>query len=135
LRVSYLALAAVLFALGGCASWPQVCLPPAQPVVTAELFFGRGEGSRSVSEREFAAFLAGEITPRFPDGLTVLDARGQWRDGARGATVREASKLVKIIFSDDAQKRAALDAIAASYKLRFHQQSVLISLQPACAAF
>jgi len=104
-------------------------------MISAEMFFGRSVGSRTVSEKEFAAFLAGEITPRFPDGLTVLDARGQWRNGERGPITHEASKLVKIIFADDGQKRAALDAIAESYKQKFHQQSVLISLQPACVLF
>ncbi len=102
-------------------------------MISAELFFGRSVGDRIVSEREFAAFLAREITPRFPDGLTVLDARGQWRD--RGAIVHEASKLVKIVFADTADKRAALDAIAASFRLRFHQQSVPISQHAVCAAF
>lgn len=99
------------------------------------MFFGRSVGGRVVSEREFAAFLSSEVTPRFPGGLTVLDARGQWRNGDRGTVVREASKLVKIVFADDARKRAGLDAIAASYKLKFRQQSVLISLQSACAVF
>ncbi len=104
-------------------------------MIAAELFFGRSVGNRIVSEREFATFLASEITPRFPDGLTVLDARGQWRNGERGTVVREASKLVKILFVDDVQKRADLDAIAANYKQTFRQQSVLISLQSVCAAF
>ena len=35
-----------------------------------------------------------EITPRFPDGLTVVDSVGQWRDPARGRLVRERGKLV-----------------------------------------
>lgn len=104
-------------------------------MISAEIFFGRSVGDRIVSEKEFAAFLASEVTPRFPDGLTVLDARGQWRNGDRGTVVREASKLVKIVFADDARKRADLDAIAASYKRKFQQQSVLISLQSACATF
>ena len=104
-------------------------------MMAAEMFFGRSDGGRLVSERDFSGFLAAEITPRFPEGFTVLDGRGQWRDGERGTIVREASKLVKIIFADDAQSRADLDAIAARYKLEFHQQSVLISLQPSCAAF
>ncbi len=102
-------------------------------MISAELFFGRGAGGRTVSEQEFAAFLATEVTPRFPDGLTVLDARGQWRNRDRGPILHEASKLMKIIFADDDGKRADIDAIAASYKLKFHQQSVLISLQPVCA--
>lgn len=35
-----------------------------------------------VSDEDWRAFLAAEVTPRFPDGLTVIDAAGQWRDGA-----------------------------------------------------
>ena len=104
-------------------------------MLSAELYFGRSIGHRVVSNAEFAAFLASEITPRFPDGLTVVDAQGQWRNQKRGAIIREPSKLVKIIFADDAQKRADLDAIAESYKRRFHQQSVLIALQPSCVSF
>jgi hypothetical protein len=121
--------------LGGCATLPQACLPPARPMIAAEMFFGRGDGGRIVSERAFAGFLASEITPRFPEGLTVLDGRGQWRNGEQGTIVHEASKLVKIIFADDAQGRADLDVIAARYKLNFHQQSVLVALQQVCAGF
>jgi uncharacterized protein DUF3574 len=104
-------------------------------MISAELFFGRSVGNRAVSEREFATFVAAVITPRFPDGLTVLDAQGQWRNGSSGIIVHEASKLVKVIFADDAARRADLDAIAASYRLQFHQESVLISLESVCARF
>jgi Protein of unknown function (DUF3574) len=135
LRTFHLALVVSQLLLSGCVSLPQACLPPAHPMIAAELFFGRSVGNRIVSEKEFATFLASEITPRFPDGLTVLDARGQGRNAERGAIVREASKLVKILFVDDVQKRADLDAIVASYKQIFRQQSVLLSLQPVCAAF
>jgi uncharacterized protein DUF3574 len=134
LKLVHLAIVSQLL-LGGCASLPQACLPPARPMISAELFFGRGVGGRTVSEQEFAAFLATEVTPRFADGLTVVDARGQWRNRDRGAILHESSKLVKIIFADDGGKRAAIDAIAASYKLKFHQQSVLILLQGTCATF
>ena len=102
-------------------------------MISAELFFGRGIGGHTVSEKEFAAFLATEITPRFPDGLTVLDAQRQWRNRDRGAILHEASKLMKITLADDGGKRADIDAIAASDKPTFRQQSVLILLQPACA--
>jgi hypothetical protein len=38
-----------------------------------ELYFGSGkpDGS-SVTEKEFRAFVDKEVTPRFPDGLTLL---------------------------------------------------------------
>ena len=120
----------------GCVALPQVCLPPAQPMVSAEILFGRNVGDRlAVSERDFAAFTAAEITPRFPDGLTVIGTRGQWRDPQRNVIVHEPGELVKIVFADDPQKRAAIEAIAAAYRQRFHQQSVLVSLQSACVRF
>jgi hypothetical protein len=134
-RRHHLAIIAALLPLGGCAALPSVCVPPAQPMISAELYFGRSVGARRVSAPEFAAFLASEITPRFPDGLTVIDGRGQWRNPERGTIAREPSTLVKIIFADDAGKRTDLDAIAERYKQKFHQQSVLITLQPTCAAF
>jgi uncharacterized protein DUF3574 len=122
--------------LSGCASLPQSCMPPAQTMATAEMFFGRKIGDRvGVSEAAFAQFTAREITPRFPDGLSVIDARGQWRDTERGTVVREPSKLVLITFHDDAQKRADLGAIADAYKQQFSQQSVMTSIRTACVGF
>ena len=122
--------------LSACMMLPQACAPPAESMVTAELLFGRNIGDRlGVSDAAFADFLAREITPRFPDGLTVVDARGQWRDSERGRIVREPSKLVLLIFRDDATKRENLSTIVEAYKNRFRQQSVLSSLRTSCVTF
>lgn len=122
--------------LSGCTVLPQACVPPAQSMVSAELSFGRNIGGRlGVSEAAFADFLAREITPRFPDGLTVVDARGQWRDAERSRVIREPSKLVLLTFPDDVARREQLTAIADAYKKRFRQQSVLISLRTSCVTF
>lgn len=122
--------------LPGCAALPPSCLPPAKPMASAEMLFGRNVGDRlGVSEAAFAQFAAREITPRFPDGLTVLDAKGQWRDSERGHLVREPSKLVLLSFDDGPQPRAALAAIAAAYKAQFRQQAVLTSVRTACVSF
>ncbi|WP_415914721.1 DUF3574 domain-containing protein [Rhodopseudomonas palustris] len=105
-------------------------------MLRAELMFGRTLRDRGlVSEAAFARFLAEEVTPRFPDGLTVIDSKGQWRNPATGGLLREPGKLLLIIFADDPAKRAALTAVAEAYKHRFRQQSVLIALQPACVSF
>jgi hypothetical protein len=64
---------AVAALLSGCTVLPQACAPPAQSMVSAELVFGRNIGDRlGVSDAAFADFLAREITPRFPDGLTAI---------------------------------------------------------------
>ena len=102
----------------------------------AELLFGRDVGHRlGVSESAFARFVAREITPRFPDGLTVSDATGQWRDRDSGAITREPSKRVEIVLPGTADEESRLDAIVAAYKHRFHQQSVAVIVRPACVSF
>ena len=123
--------------LAGCAALPATtCLPPSQPMLSAELAFGRNIGDRlGVSDAEFKQFTAEEITPRFPEGLTVLDGAGQWRDSERGHVVREKAKLVTLVFVEDPAKRAALSAIAEAYKQRFKQQAVMISVRPSCVSF
>lgn len=132
---SFVALAAAQF-LSACTVLPQACAPPAESMVTAELLFGRNIGDRlGVSDAAFADFLAREITPRFPDGMTVVDARGQWRDNERNRIVREPSKLVLLIFRDDAARRESLSTIVDTYKNRFRQQSVLTTLRTSCVTF
>jgi hypothetical protein len=122
--------------LAGCASLPGVCISPAQPMVSAEMLFGRKIGDRvGVSDADFARFAAQEITPRFPDGLTIIDARGQYRDTERARLIREPSKLVLLTFRDDPQKRVALGEIAETYKTTFKQQSVLTTVRQTCASF
>ncbi|MGM4891052.1 DUF3574 domain-containing protein [Tardiphaga sp. 839_C3_N1_4] len=122
--------------MSGCASLPPSCLLPSRMMVSVEMIFGRNIGDRpGISESAFANFVAREITPRFPDGLTVIDGDGQWRDGVRNVDVRERAKVVLITFADDAQKRADLVAIAESYKRQFSQQSVLTKVGNACVSF
>lgn len=112
------------------------CHSPQQPKQVAELLFGRDSGGRlRVSAAAWARFLAHEITPRFPDGLTVTDALGQWRDPARGTIVRELSKRVEIVLPGHAEDEARLDAVVAAYEREFHQRSVVVIVRTACVSF
>ncbi len=109
------------------------CAPPLQPMLRIEFYFGMSVGGRhSVSDREWARFLAQELTHAFP-GLTVLDARGAWRKG--GHELREHSKLVVVVTADTPATRNAVAEVSDNYKHRFHQTSVGIVTQPVCAAF
>jgi hypothetical protein len=102
----------------------------------AELLFGRDTGHHpGVSESAFSHFVAREITPRFPDGLTISDATGQWREHGAAVITRELSKRVEIVLPGAAGDEAELDAIVAAYKHRFHQHSVAVILRPACVSF
>lgn len=120
----------------GAGAQPLVCGAPQKPQQVVELLFGRKVGGRiAVSEAQWLNFLDREITPRFPDGLTVYDARGQWRDPARNRIVREPSKVVSIVLPGKADDMARLNDIADAYKTRFKQQSVGMILRPACVSF
>lgn len=122
--------------LAGCATLPPLaCGPGQEAMLTAELLFGRKIGERlGVSEAAFRHFIGEEVTRRFPDGLTVLDASGQYRDSS-GRLIREPSKLLLIVLKDEPEGRARLAAIAKAYKSRFQQQSVGTILRPACVSF
>ena len=105
---------------------------PSQPqlgtYVLETLFFGESiKGGGSISEGDWQRFLAEVITPRFPLGLTVINADGQWQ-GPGGAIAHEASKVVMIVYANDdsaAYRSAKIGTIDSLYKSRFNQESVL----------
>jgi hypothetical protein len=112
------------------------CYGTQRPKQVAELLFGRNIGSRlGVSEAAWAHFVAREMTPRFPDGLTVTDAVGQWRDPGAGMIVFEPAKRVEIVLPGNGDDEARLDAIVAAYKRKFRQHSVGIIVRPGCVSF
>jgi hypothetical protein len=123
-----------LFALalvlpGGLAPSPlraqPACAEGAFPMARLELYFGtQRPGGTPVTEAEWAAFLDEEVTPRFPDGLTVLTGNGQWRN-SQGVITKETSTVLVILYDPAAQKDAAIEDIRAAYKDRFDQESVM----------
>jgi Protein of unknown function (DUF3574) len=118
------------------AAQPIECRGAHKPQQVAELLFGRKVGDRiAVSEAKWAGFVDREITPRFPDGLTVFNTAGQWRDQARNRIIREPSKLVMIVLPGKDDDLERLNQVAEAYKRQFRQQSVGVILRPACVAF
>ncbi len=104
--------------------------------VKYELYMGRGDGESGliVSDGLWEGFLADTVTPRFPDGLTVLDGRGQWR-GAEGTIQQEQSKVLVILAPPGGDATRLLDEVSAEYKARFAQESVLRVVSDACVSF
>ena len=119
---------ALLLLLGACAPQQQTmtCAAPLKPAVEVDLFYG------AVGETDWASYLAEEVTPRFPDGLTAVDANGQWRDPS-GKISREKSKLLILIVFDAPAHAAKVQAIVDAYLKRFHQQAVLHTEHAVCA--
>jgi len=112
------------------------CRGGQKPTQIAEMMFGRKIGDRiGVSEVEWGRFVDREITPRFPAGLTVYNAAGQWQDAATKKVVHEPSKMVVIVLPGEDDEIARLSAIVEAYKIRFKQQSVVVIVRPACVSF
>jgi hypothetical protein len=88
------------------------------------LYFGtqKPEGG-VVTDAEWQQFLAGEISARFPSGLTTWEASGQWRD-AHNVIERERTHIVQIVHRANAGDEARIATIIAAYKKRFAQEAV-----------
>jgi hypothetical protein len=126
------ALALGSLTLGACASEEPMHCASLVEKPTAEIVFGRvTPGAPGVSEVEFARFLRQEVDPRFPDGLTVVDAQGRWTAPAGGA-IHDPSKLVTIVLRGAGDERAKLEAVRIAYRRRFHQDAVLTLTKAGC---
>lgn len=129
----------LVLALAACAPTPSPSRAPVSGVATShwkvELFFGRGSSpGGEVSDEEWRRFVDEVITPAFPDGLSVVDATGQWRRGD-GTLEHERSEIVVVIVAEGQLDVAKIDAVRAAYRARFHQESVLRVIERVDAAF
>jgi hypothetical protein len=113
---------------------PLECHAPLKPMRIVDLYFGGG-GTAGVTQRRWSRFLAQEVTPRFPDGLTVVDGAGQWREAAGKRIVRERTRIVTIAIAAGEVVADRIDTVVAAYKRRFRQKSVGVIMRDGCGAF
>lgn len=137
IRTATVALAMLLLASPAQAEADIIpCDGTLQAQQVAQLLFGRNVEDRArVSEADFNGFVAREVSPRFPEGFTVIDAAGQWRDARRGSILHEAAKIIEIVLPSGEDNRRKIEAIVEAYKLQFQQQSVGLIVAPACVRF
>jgi hypothetical protein len=129
----------------GCArSGSRPVHPQAQtaPAVSAwietRLYFGLGPSQhpeQGISEARWRQFLDAEVTPRFPSGLTVVDAYGQWQGAGEKAPERLRSKVIILIHSDTSAESAKIDAVRTAWKKLTGDESVLRVSSPARVSF
>ncbi len=101
------------------------CSRPARLMGRVELFFGATlADGQTLADQDWQKFVDDEVTPRFPEGLTELAGRGQWRR-PDGVITHEPSRLLLIWYSPATNKDADIEAIRAAYKTRFKQLSVM----------
>jgi hypothetical protein len=109
------------------------CGPSSTSQLRTTLYFGTARPKGSVSELEWQLFLRDEVSSRFPDGLTVWDADGQWRVPG-GKIEHERTKVLLLVHPDTMAAREAVRTIIARYRKAFDQQSVLWETARVCVA-
>ncbi len=125
---------ALLLAACSTVDPPQACLA-GKPMIETQLYFGLSKSHGAVSAREWEGFVEREVTPRFPEGFTILDARGFWLSAQAKHTISENSKVLIRVHDGAAKDNEAIGAIIESYKRAFAQESVLRVDGAICAAF
>lgn len=112
---------------------PDECGTAAAAQVRTTLYFGTARPNGSVSELEWQMFLRDEVTARFPEGLTVWDAEGQWR-APRGGVEHERTKVLLLVHPDTRVARQSVLAVIDRYRKAFEQESVLWETSRVCVA-
>ncbi len=140
LKMGYAAIA-LAFVLSGCTAPSQKSVADTQSckadnqMQQTTLYFGLSRpAGKDITPQEWQQFVDNDVTPRFRDGLTVLDARGQWL-GNDGKVAREQSKALMLIHGKDAQSESNIEALRNVYKSRFAQESVMRVDNPVCVQF
>jgi len=128
-----LAIAAAGLLAAGCQTVPPAPACPAGQdyLRTAQLFFARRTGEEPrVSDDAFRRFVDEELTPRFREGLTVMDA-GAWRSDP-DKLVSGAARVVVIVLPKGRDEAAKIEAVRTAYRARFHRDSVVRIGPPSC---
>lgn len=94
--------------------------------VASEIYMGRNiPGGGEVSEQQFSEFLATQVTPSFPAGLTVHDAYGQMQDSSL-QIVKQKTKVLLLVHEDSAAGAAAVKQVILAYRSRFGNPQVML---------
>ena len=119
---------------GGAPAPASPCGAQGRPFTRTTLYFGMTEVPATIRESAWKEFFATAVTPRFPEGLTVWEASGQWRR-PDGKITRERAKVLLLVHEDKPSLREALTQVIEDYKQGFRQDSVLWESASVCASF
>jgi len=95
--------------------------------VRTELYFGTArQNIAPISDAEWRYFLDFVITKRFPEGLTIITAEGQFQDDS-GNVIKEKTFVLILLYRlrDREKRNESIEFIRDAYKKAFKQQSVL----------
>jgi hypothetical protein len=103
-------------------------------VSRTEVFLGMSKPDGStVSDAAFQRFVDAEVTPRLPEGFTIVAGNGQFRDPS-GAIVKEPARVLVALYPfQNRGSSAGIERIRAAYREAFQQTSVLRVDGDSCA--
>lgn len=142
-NVPIMAMVAAVVVLSGCVAPTQqaVSLKPVtqcslgEAMIQTTLYFGLNRPvGPTITATEWQTFVDQQVTPRFKEGLSVFDAKGQWL-GNDGKLVRENSKALMLLHTADVTSEQNITALRSHYKQQFAQDSVMRVDAPVCVAF
>ncbi len=124
-----------LTGLGACTAIdPCAGLVGGMPMTETTLYFGLHDpGGVPIADEAWEAFRTREIATRFPQGFTLVEASGHWRNRETGQDGREPSRV--LVRLHDGADNNAIDTLIETYKDQFSQQSVLRTDAPVCVRF
>jgi hypothetical protein len=127
----------ILLTVSGCAPDRGSCLLGSQqPMMVVELFFGRDiPGRAPLTDSEWSDFAASVLSKEFPQGFTVMDGDGEWRDPATQSITREQTKMLIVAAPNPPDLAARTSRIRDAYSRAYHQTSVGVLTYAACGAF
>ncbi|WP_029685033.1 DUF3574 domain-containing protein [Tatumella saanichensis] len=114
---------------------PQAACQHGEVQMQTTLWFGLSRKHASlISATDWQTFINKDVTPRFKDGLSVYDAKGQWM-GDDGRLARENSKALMLIHPADNESDQKIEQLRQIYKQRFQQDSVMRVDNKVCVDF
>ncbi len=101
-----------------------------------ELYYGAGRlPADGTKDTRWENYINEVVTPRFPEGLTLLEGTGQWRVKEGQTPRRNRTRILILIHEDTEEKSRKVDEIRTLWKEISGQQSVLRVSQPADVSF
>lgn len=112
------------------------CPSALQPYIKTTLYFERPGSLTKPGQRKWQAFIREVLLQHLPDGGTILDNVGWWRDPDGKVAGGRGNTLIVLGPPDRAgDHRRAVATVVAEIKKRYQQQSVLWEESWVCAGF
>ena len=108
---------------------------PGNVWIETSLYFGLSSTDGAIiGTEQWNDFLDEVVTPRFPDGLTVLAGRGQFKT-TMGKLVKENCKVIVVLHPATDKADKSIEEIRSLYKAKMKQESVLRVTGPVKVSF